>query len=301
MPKLPKPIADLARSLPKDKGFALISNRSLYGLYALAVYARAVQAWLGALDGKTRPVAGPEAAAWRSTPNEEAILAAVLLDLNRADVLAPGCLRATSAVLKGIEAKELLGKPTGSRVAGRRVAGRRVAWSRHGLIPATLEPVAQLDAAIEAARVAASEPGRGGRSKKRRRMVVALIGAPEVEPARLRRALKLAVAEKLPLLFVADVPAASEELRVLGEKSGAPSVIADRSDALALYRVVTESAAHARRGNGPTLIECRAWPLAASGPDAVEQLAEALRRRGIYTARLARQTQAVAGRLLPRG
>ena len=295
MPKLPKPIADLARSLPKDKGFALISNRSLYGLYALAVYARAVQAWLGALDGKTRPVAGPEAEAWRSTPNEEAILAAVLLDLGRADVLAPGCLRAASAVLKGIEAKELLGKPAGSRVAG-----RRVAWSRHGLIPATLEPVAQLDAAIEAARVAASEPGRGGRSKKRRRIVVALIGAPEVEPARMRRALKLAVAEKLPLLFVADVPAASEELRVLGEKSGAPSVIADRSDALALYRVVTESAAHARRGNGPTLIECRAWPLAASGPDAVEQLAEALRRRGIYTARLARQTQAVVGRLLPR-
>jgi pyruvate dehydrogenase E1 component alpha subunit len=40
---------------------------------------------------------------------------------------------------------------------------------------------------------------------------------------------------------------------------GIPGVIVDGNDALAVYNAVSEAVAHARAGDGPTLIECKTY------------------------------------------
>ncbi len=82
-------------------------------------------------------------------------------------------------------------------------------------------------------------------------------------------ALARACAQRLPILFVAqgDSPAGPASLNAqsgIGEaglKAQAgrlPEIAVDGNDVVAVYRVATEAIAHARRGNGPTLIECQA-------------------------------------------
>jgi TPP-dependent pyruvate/acetoin dehydrogenase alpha subunit len=56
----------------------------------------------------------------------------------------------------------------------------------------------------------------------------------------------------------------------------------DACDVVAVYRVASESIAHARQGFGPTLIECRQW----DGPDAtrspIMNMEKYLDRKGLF-------------------
>ena len=82
-------------------------------------------------------------------------------------------------------------------------------------------------------------------------------------------ALARACAQRLPILFVSqsDTPVwAGEPQRTVQDREaglkaqagGLPEIAVDGNDVVAVYRVATEAIAHARRGNGPTLIECQA-------------------------------------------
>ena len=74
--------------------------------------------------------------------------------------------------------------------------------------------------------------------------------------------MRIAGKRNLPILLVChndtDVDICQQ-----AEDCGFPGVTVDGDDAVAVYRVATEAIAHARRGSGPTLIECKPWPLAA--------------------------------------
>jgi hypothetical protein len=94
------------------------------------------------------------------------------------------------------------------------------------------------------------------------------------EPSRLRAAGKppgwehaaaTAVALQLPLLLLTGSPAPQPAARSRGAHLAAqlPAIPVDRNDALALYRVIYESAARARSGGGPTWITCSRWPIAS--------------------------------------
>ena len=93
-------------------------------------------------------------------------------------------------------------------------------------------------------------------ARRRRRTencgIVAVFGAAGGAAQAL---LRTAVAERLPVLFVANGGRAARGASI----RNLPSITVDRDDVVALYRVVSEGMAHARRGNGPTLIECVAW------------------------------------------
>jgi len=65
----------------------------------------------------------------------------------------------------------------------------------------------------------------------------------------------------LPMLLVCQSDQHGDEISAQAQAFGFPGVIVDRDDAVAIYRVATEAITHARRGSGPTLIECRPWPL----------------------------------------
>jgi TPP-dependent pyruvate/acetoin dehydrogenase alpha subunit len=77
-------------------------------------------------------------------------------------------------------------------------------------------------------------------------------------------ALTLAASHSLPFLFVSlsgpSAPgeiAGSEVHPMNGRRHSMPSIAVDGNDVVAVYRVASEAITHARKGNGPTLIDCR--------------------------------------------
>ena len=99
-----------------------------------------------------------------------------------------------------------------------------------------------------------------------------------------KKALRIANAETLPVIFVRILEGEAE---ISGHaEHGFPAIPADRHDVVAIYRVASESFAHARHGHGATLIECIPWALAGkSDKDAVLNLERFLAPRGIATER----------------
>jgi TPP-dependent pyruvate/acetoin dehydrogenase alpha subunit len=72
-------------------------------------------------------------------------------------------------------------------------------------------------------------------------------------------ALRFAGVNKLPILFVSQgSPPANDAVQHL---HGIPRIPVEVHDVVAVYRVASEAIAHARKGNGPTLIECVPYDL----------------------------------------
>jgi TPP-dependent pyruvate/acetoin dehydrogenase alpha subunit len=91
--------------------------------------------------------------------------------------------------------------------------------------------------------------------------VVVVFG--ETESSGWLEALHVAGTHQLPMIFVSWEYPAVEPRKVQRKPKAEPIALAeipvipvDGSDVVAVYRVATESIAHARRGNGPTLIAC---------------------------------------------
>jgi hypothetical protein len=68
---------------------------------------------------------------------------------------------------------------------------------------------------------------------------------------------------------------------------GFPSIPVDAQDAVAVYRVATESIALMRQGRGPTLIECLHY--LKDGP--IESMENYLARKGIFRPGYRRQVE----------
>ena len=83
-------------------------------------------------------------------------------------------------------------------------------------------------------------------------------------------ALNMAGVMKLPIVYVCDnncyamtVPTACamaiEDISIRAQGYGFPGVTVDGNDVLAVYEVTQEAIARARKGEGPTLIECKTY------------------------------------------
>jgi TPP-dependent pyruvate/acetoin dehydrogenase alpha subunit len=77
-------------------------------------------------------------------------------------------------------------------------------------------------------------------------------------------ALTLAAEHNLPFLFVSiGGPSANGKIAVAevvprnGRSYSMPLIAVDGNDVVAVYRVACEAITHARKGNGPTLVDCR--------------------------------------------
>lgn len=104
------------------------------------------------------------------------------------------------------------------------------------------------------------------------------------------KALTLAMARNLPMLFVSlhgregSASGTGVEAIPLRKKGYAfPSITVDGSDVVAVYRVASEAITHARKGHGPTLIECHYFP---SG-DPIQSMKNYLIRKGLNPEELA--------------
>jgi len=111
------------------------------------------------------------------------------------------------------------------------------------------------------------------------------------EQAAWRNALNQAAAHRLPILFVSLLrtdgpglhPASVNGHSRIGADSTKenshpiPSIDVDGNDVVAVYRVVSEAMTHARKGHGPTRIECHG----PASEDALENMRKYLIRKGL--------------------
>jgi TPP-dependent pyruvate/acetoin dehydrogenase alpha subunit len=106
----------------------------------------------------------------------------------------------------------------------------------------------------------------------------------------LRPSLAYAAAHKLGVVFVIETAADSD---LSSAKHTAPlglsGIPVDGNDVVAIYRVAQEAILRARRGVGPTLIDCKPWPLDGD-TDPVLRLQQSLQRRGLSVDKLKERT-----------
>jgi hypothetical protein len=101
----------------------------------------------------------------------------------------------------------------------------------------------------------------------------------------LRPALAYAAQHKIGIVFIIETAAASglSSAHSTG-RLGLYGIPVDGNDVVAIHRVAQEAIHRARRGVGPTLIDCKPWPLASKQDDSadpVRRLEQALERRGL--------------------
>jgi dehydrogenase E1 component len=114
----------------------------------------------------------------------------------------------------------------------------------------------------------------------------------------LRPSLAYAAAHKLGIVFVIETAADSDVSSARHTKPlGLYGIPVDGNDVVAIYRVAQEAILRARRGVGPTLIDCKPWPL-DGGTDPVRRLEQALERRGLLSGKLKERTLAAFQREL---
>jgi len=114
----------------------------------------------------------------------------------------------------------------------------------------------------------------------------------------LRPSLAYAARHKLGIVFVMESAAGTDLSSAHNtEPLGLYGIPVDGNDVVAIYRVAQEAILRARRGVGPTLIDCKPWPLDGA-TDPVRRLEQTLERRGLPTNKLKERTLAAFQREL---
>jgi hypothetical protein len=129
---------------------------------------------------------------------------------------------------------------------------------------------------VEEVAAALNDAASSGKSRK----IALLFSSGLSEASRLRqKSLKLAVEQKLPVVFVrfSGPRSARSSSRRQIEAATVPTITVDGADLVAIYRVASESIAYARNGRGPTLIDC----LMAKDADPVANMATYLASKGL--------------------
>lgn len=250
-----------------NDGFSLISNEKLLALYAAMLKCRILQQ-------RIRKLAGASSAAAFGSGHEASVVGAVL-DLLPRDAISPPRGGLSPCMVKGVRLKTIfawLGAQAGPLPP--RYAPRSV-----------IAPGADLAAQLKAACRAARQNGKAGNKN----IVVLFCHSAQLMRGAALELLHAATFERLPILIVCHGKPGNEDIAPRAHDYGLPGITVDGEDVVAVYRVVSEAISHARRGNGPTLIECRPWVVAgrkkrASG-NAIRNMEEYLSRKGLFSAK----------------
>jgi TPP-dependent pyruvate/acetoin dehydrogenase alpha subunit len=222
-----------------NQRFSLISDEKLLQLYTAMVKCRIIEERAQTLFRQ-----GMFAGNYGADVGLEAATVGVIIDLGPEDTIAPSHCDLISGFVMG----EPLSKASGSLFVP--IAGPELA-SQLG---------DQLNRAIGAA--------LANKKNNNDRIAVAFLGDRTTSLGLWHEAFKTAGAQQLSILFVCQsnhgaAPgnlsdhAYAEEIAPQEEACGFPWITVDGNDVVAVYRVATEAIAHARKGNGPTLIECQ--------------------------------------------
>jgi len=241
-----------------DNGFSLISNEKLHGLYAAMLKCRMLvegsRAFIrqSKVSGKNSAVAGREAAT-----------VGVAIDLHPEDSIVPLTGDPIRYVIHSLPLEALFA----------RLFQPAVPW------PGT---AARLKAAIDVA--------VANKINKIRNISVVFStnGLNSLGP--WHEALRFAGVHGLPMIFVSwdtslpEPPISDSQVKAKGaglktKACGFPAITVDGNDAVAVYRVAHEAIAHARMGDGPSLIECQS----DSPGDPIQNMERYLAGKGLFT------------------
>ena len=282
----------------------MISGEKLIEIYAAMVKCRLLAKRAALLKRQRSFASDLEAGVGR-----EAAIAGITVDLMPGDTLSVARPYSVSGFVKGLPLTDAFSAlvTTANGHGPARSAKNGEGKSAVHVIPATVNHAAQLHIACGVALACKIAKNHG--------VAVAFCedGAESLEG--WRDTLAFAGRHDLPILFVHQSSAGQEQKDVsdLGRDEGGghntqawgvPAITVDGIDAVAVYRVASESIARARLGRGPTLIECGVYRLhdpsgnhlrngrRPEAHDPIPAMEIYLTRKGLYSEKLRRQTAA---------
>jgi TPP-dependent pyruvate/acetoin dehydrogenase alpha subunit len=106
--------------------------------------------------------------------------------------------------------------------------------------------------------------------KKNNKIAMAFSGDGSTSLGFWHEALNFAGVHELPIVFICQnnlwaesvslkLQTKVQDISLKAQAYGFPGITVDGNDVVAVYRVASEAIAHARRGSGPTLIECKTY------------------------------------------
>lgn len=265
-----------------QNGFSLISNEKLLQLYASMLKCRMLEERVRSLRKKSRLQGNPAAVC------QEATAVGVILDLGPEDTIAPLPGDVIASFIKGVPLDEIfasLREPV------------PVGHAALHMLPSCSSLATQL--------ALAAGVSLAGKMEKNSRITVAFCGDLRPLPEPCQEAMRFAGIHRLPILYICWNRWPDEDMALKIQACGLPCITVDGNDAVAVYRVASESIAHARKGNGPTLIECITG--LGSGPqdeqppsagDSLLNMERYLTRKGLFCEQSKRQIVAGFGREL---
>ncbi len=233
-----------------QNGFSLISNEKLLQLYAMMLKCWAIEERLRILAEEKKIPANLDLALRPAVPSSrEAALVGVTIDLLAGDTITPQPGDIIPFFISGLPLQDLLRSLFRPISPPPSIAGR-------------------LKTAIKAAKF--------NKLSNNRKIAVAI--SNELSPA-WQEALASAELHDLPMIFLSwNHPAQKTRTHRF------PTIPVDGNDVVAVYRVACEAIAHARMGNGPTLIECQPYVLNPSDP--IQNMEKYLIRKGVFSEKL---------------
>ncbi|MBV9086999.1 MAG: hypothetical protein JOY79_05915 [Acidobacteriaceae bacterium] len=204
----------------------------------------------------------------------EAVLVGATIGLRHDDHIAASRYKLMVDVVRGASLDQLLGHEKGR--------GRNHANRNHNDRVKAITPATEFSIATGVA--------LDFRRHKRHSVVIALSLADAGSPDFWHEPAIYAATHKLPVIFVVqrkftkrkhNENSRAADLSSQADKHGLPGIPVDANDAVAVYRVAHEAIDRARRGAGPALIECKAWPFGAE--DSLAHMRRYLQWKGFWT------------------
>ena len=266
-----------------QNGFSLISNEKLLQLYATMLKCRMLEERIR-IPGKISKLQGIVSGAM----GQEAAAVGVILNLGSEDTIAPLPGDVIAGFIKGVPLEDIF--------AGLR-APVPVGHAPLHVLPSCSSLATQLALAAGVA--------LAGKMEKNSRITVTFCGDMVPLPELCQEAMRFAGVHRLPILYVCWNSRPEVDIALETQACGFPCITVDGNDAVAVYRVASEAIAHARKGNGPTLIECKtgfdsgpAEEQHPSADDALLNMEKYLTRKGLFSGESKRQAAAGFGREL---
>lgn len=290
--------AAAAKATAGNNGFSLISNQKLLQLYTAMVRCRMIEERARAVFKQSKSTGNYGAAV-----GQEAAAVGVAIDLGPDDAISPAHRDFIVDFIKGVPLDS-----TFCRLFARAASPAPSGYAPLNVIPPSSNLAARLD--IAAGVALANKMQNNGK------IAVAFSGDGSASLESWREALHFAGVHQLPILFVCqnNVPveplhrktqARGEEIALHAQACGIPAMPVDGNDVVAVYRVATEAIAQARKGNGPTLIECKTCGRqghSATGPgnahDPILNMEKYLTRKGLFSIELKLEVAAAFSREL---
>ena len=245
---------------PGEKpAFSLISNEMLLHLYFTMVKCRMLEERARLLFKQGRFTGNYYAAV-----GQEACVAGVVADLEPEDAIGPSHRDFITNFAKGAPLEKMF-----AQLYARAASPDKGHSSPAHMGYAPLNVIAP-SSTIAAQLSIATGVALADKMKKNGKIAVAFSGEGATSLGFWHEALNFAAVHSLPILFVCQNNLWAESVNVKfqtkvqdisakAQAYGIPGITVDGNDAVAVYRVAHEAILRARKGRGPTLIECKTY------------------------------------------